>query len=979
MTSNKNLEQSDHIMVECSVQVERLDISKYKMLGALSPTSQPCFIEEGETKPKKADKKTVVLTTRTLRSRKKDINYAASGIPQKAKVRGTFKNPDGTSKKKEQVTRRDKSRTQEESEPIVEPRARRGQKKIAELNKNCVKSADDDKENNKETAEKDAPEDEFIDWRCVVEVEKLTAKQVADLEENGTTTLQGRTKTGKSINEKNLKVTRKVLRDRGAMTANANRAVAKHDDSVASQQTKSTKVSSVKIQEFQVLVERLPKATLKSLTSKEETHKVTKRKKVIPIRTAKTTRAAAAKQILEASKTVPSNEISSMQLQSSRVVIERLPSVTAPKIAKSLTEENPDTSTLSPKSATPLNKFQNVTRRVNKRKDFPAVEDESPKRSTRRNYKDKESIPQKMTFDEKVTLRRGEKDKKNTRKSPTRDVANYSVSPPQAVHDITSPSSAVHSSPSILLKVIEKPDNRDDHDPYSFEMSQSEAHKKKIKKSKKQVPKSKPGNKIDILMMQKALDAIENSCNVQNNPTAYEAQRENIEKQIKISAPQVIDVDAPSTSRMAAQLSKVASSTQKETDVPVSKVKGFNNLVPSISRMALSKATTSHSAFSKVYHSPQKSISPNYDVSPGVPSSEALPSPNYYAATSQSPPIQSTYALKMISALRKGNFIQNVSSPFRVPGNLPTTFYMGLSGNDGAPTYSSDLLGEKRTDNFDDNVNSQHEGTGEKSHNSTRSESFKSPDNSVEKTSDETIALGDSNAENLEPIGMVKSPIKKVAQKVLRSPFKSLPLPELPENEVSYLSIANSTVDQVIALKNKTVVDQDKGNESLDLLEICEKGYEKQYQHAGSSGAYRDDPESSDAFGFDELLGNDRRASQQPSVSKTTDSDSDIRQHLQKFKQYLPSNNYKNRDKNVFPTSSINESAAFKEPSTSQSSVKEFFSSSTPIATAKKNARLPFADMSKIAEASETTVDNTNDESVGELFEEDQTELYRVS
>lgn len=963
------------------------------MFGEFPLISQPRSMEV-KTKPKRTP---VEPTARTLRSRKKDVDYTSSECSQEAKVRGTNKDPPAILKEKKKETRRGKSKGQEELKPIVEPRTRRDQTKIAESIKNRVKLSDSDKENHSKTAKKQAPEVEFDASRGVVEVVKLTAKQVADLEQNRITALQRQIKTNtKSMSGKNLeevqkgiesshKVTRKVLHDRGS-----NRAIAKHDDSVAEQQTKSTKVSSVKIQESRVLIEQLPSANIKSLTSasKEETQNVTKPEKDIPIRRAKTIRAAAAKQNLEVAQSKPSKEISSIKVQTSRVLIERLPSVAAPKIAKSKIKENPKTPTLAPKPATPLKGFQNVTKRLNKRKAFPAVEDESPKRSTRGNKKDHEPVPQKKTFDEKVTLRRGGKDKKNIRKSPPRYVTEYnlspttvnsSVSPPKDIRGTTLPPSAVHSSPSSLLKVIEKPENLED--PYSFEMSQSEANdKKKIKKPKKQVQKSKPGNKIDILMMQKALDAMEYSCNVQNNPTSYVAQRENIEKQIKDPAPraqQVIDVDAPRTSRMAAQLSKAATSLQKQINVSTP-VQGFiKPNAPSTSRVALSKASTSHSAFSKVYHSPKAFVSPNYYVSPGASCSKPYEPPIYEAA-SQSPPIQSTYALKMISALRKGNVIQNTSSPFRVPGNLPTTFYMGLSGNDGAPTYSSDLLGERRTNSFGEDVNSQHKSTDEKAHNSARSESYKSPDNSKGKTSDELSALGDSNAENLEPVGMLKSPIKKVAQHFLRSPFKSLPLPALPDNEVSSLSIltTNSIVDQSIILKNKTVVNQEEGNESLDLLETCEK----------VSKAYSKESESRDAFGFDELLGNDHQASQQSSVSETTDTDSDIHQHLQKFKQYLPSNHNKNRDKNVFPTSMMNEcfSAAFKEPSTSQSTVKGFFSSSTPIATAKKNTRNAFADISKIAETSEAiVVDDTNSSvnntSIGELFEEDQTELYRVS
>lgn len=459
------------------------------------------------------------------------------------------------------------------------------------------------------------------------------------------------------------------------------------------------------------------------------------------------------------------------------------------------------------------------------------------------------------------------------------------------------------------LKLIEIPEEPED-DPYSFEMSQTDKAPRHEKKAKKRAIKSKPGNTMDLLLKQKTLQTTEYSCSVQHNRKLFEAEREQVEKQINVPAPIVnkfVVKDRPSRASPAAPTKASGSAAQP-----------FH---------------------SKVWHSPQTVTSPARSESP------------VSRTVSNSPPIQSTFAKRITESITS----RNMSMPLRVSGNLPKAFYMGLSGDDGTPSFSSDLVEKDREPLLDTSEKQDASGSAPRSH-SLRSHRMTS-----------SAMFSDSNAENVEPHGIEKSPLRK-KNKESRSPLKALPLPTLPEGDPSSLSVYNATFDQSIQLSSVKVVLKSLET-SADLNEMCEQA---------SDDSTVLDPEVRNSFGFDELLEQSQETSKDPPVGISDNVD--VRQRLQHMKQYLPSHHNKNRDRTIFPTSPTKRSSVFStNEGATTSKISNFFSSSTPVGTYQKtSAKTSFANMSEITEISEIADEPSKDEDNANLFQ-DQSELANVS
>lgn len=472
-----------------------------------------------------------------------------------------------------------------------------------------------------------------------------------------------------------------------------------------------------------------------------------------------------------------------------------------------------------------------------------------------------------------------------------------------------SPSTVLRSISGALPKIIEEPDYSGE-DPYSFEMSQAEPGAQIVKnKPKKRNAKPKPGNKMDLLMQQKTLDAVGNSCSVQHNPSLYEKERKNLEKKINVPPPPPPKIVIPD-----------------------------NNYFSSAKKSVFSPAPSKKS-YSKVWHSPQ--ATPKV-----VPSSTE----DYVEPfVSNSPPIQSRFALRLAESLKQArNSVpsRSFSSPFRVPDNLPTAFYMELSGNDGTPTYSSD-----RIENA--NLSSEITVTVNKKNSSDAFSNSKSLERRNECPSPVPSVLADSNAENLEPSGYAKTP-KKKPKKANRSPLKDLAQSPFFYSETSY----NSPVKEVA-----------ENNEYLSIE---------------SNKSAQPDPgnsEKRDMFGFDELIEKNRQTRQLPAVNVASSND-DVTQLRNKLKRYLPSKYNKDRDKNIFPTTPVKQMNLLKSPSKSETtSIRKYFSSSTPLASTSKAAGIKFNNTSLPEEVTNTTMqeeETMNEESNLNLFD-DQLEMLNVS
>lgn len=88
---------------------------------------------------------------------------------------------------------------------------------------------------------------------------------------------------------------------------------------------------------------------------------------------------------------------------------------------------------------------------------------------------------------------------------------------------------------------------------------------------------------------------------------------------------------------------------------------------------------------------------------------------------------------------------------------------------------------------------------------------------------------------------------------------------------------------------------------------------------------------------------------------------------LKDLRKYLPSKSNKDRDSEIFPTSPVKNKNLFASPSKAkETSIKKFFSSSTPFNHPTAKAKLQFYDTSKVDEINESNVTyNTNGDTVG--------------
>lgn len=585
----------------------------------------------------------------------------------------------------------------------------------------------------------------------------------------------------------------------------------------------------------------------------------------------------------------------------------------------------------------------------------------------KKRMKSKKVAPVKFPVDSKKRPTRGNVDKIEAVEDIQGTSSSAIKAPPQAP---ISPSTSGTS-----LKIIDKPDDNDD-DPYNFNMSQpdnsNKNSKKVVKPKKRPAAKAKPGNKMELLMHKETLDAAGYSLTVQSNPSKYNDEMVQVEKQINVPGPSISKVaisdDRPKPAAPSAvPLSKPCPPVmahKSHATAHVTTQKSLPNINRPIStpvplKPSTSAPLTSLKPFhSKVWHSPP--------VTTGRASNNAEVAVPAVPFISSSPPIQSTFARRMASQ----RINANDTTPFRVGGNLPSAFYMGLSNNDGTPSFSSDLVEKDQRD----------ESTGEKFKKAEKRKSGGNDENLNKSApeNDENFTgtsnshnrsapsyLGDSNAENMEPPGFMKSPMKRRRIDPLnRSPLKALAVPKLPEGDVSSISVFNTTMDQSITVKTFDVVEK-VIDESLDLLQICEQAQEES--------------QSRDTFGFDELLEVDR---QMPSTSSAhvVDTSGDIREKLKNMKKYLPSKNNKSRDKNIFPSTPVKSSDVFKAPNESgPTSIRKFMSASTPLGNTLKVPKSSFGDVSRIEETNESVVtQGEDDESNIELFG-DQSELFNVS
>lgn len=466
----------------------------------------------------------------------------------------------------------------------------------------------------------------------------------------------------------------------------------------------------------------------------------------------------------------------------------------------------------------------------------------------------------------------------------------------------------------IFPKLAAKANSKEavDDDPYSFNLSQSEPTGNKSKavvKAKKRTAKPKPGNNLELLMQKKALDAVGSSCNVQQNPVRYEAERTELQKQLDVSiatAP-IFNVDDQPARRSA--IPQPSSGTSSAAS---SRKRSSNFFV-----LLKDKPTA------KVVHSP------NPEVPPVTESPEPF--------VSDSPPIRSKYAVKMAEIAQKQ---VAKSTPFRVNGNLPSPFYMHLSGNDGTPSFSSDLV-EK----------DQGEGGSSPEESIMTVPAVPEPAAIAEVHQESRSIFEDSNAENIAPESASKKVNRKQPTSQSRSPLKALPISDLAG--VS----SNATVRKNVVAKKKLEAPIVEPDESMNFDD-----------HTPSEP----DQHSRDSFGFDELLEEDKQPQAGTSAGPST-SRSDYREKVENIKQYLPSKNNKSRDKDLFPTSPVKHMKHLHSPmKKTTTNIRQFMTSSTPVLNRPKMSAAfsETFDVTKGTEVDEETL--VEGASEVQLFDESQ-------
>ena len=546
--------------------------------------------------------------------------------------------------------------------------------------------------------------------------------------------------------------------------------------------------------------------------------------------------------------------------------------------------------------------------------------------------------------------------------------------------------SSVITSPTYRSKLEETNDD-DMDDIYDFPMSQSMVENSKVTtvnkvglKKKRIRQTGKAGSKLELLMKKSTMNVIGNSCHVQNNPDLYKMKQMEMNKMI---IAQKTRTNSPKLQlRKVVQLSSDAENISYEDDV------------------IASPSTSLHSD-----------------------------TPEFLASPPYSPVNKKFSGLKMTNP-------NSSSSPFRINDEIifPRTFYMQL-GSDTMPSYSSDCIHppDRKTFNVSSEVrkslekkipeifptvepeessDKQAESSEKQTENdenqpvsplSTMVESFEIETSIPLNIRNESF-LGDSNGENVEPIGhkspikirkqlsALRSPLLKSPLKSLRSPLKSLPIPSQSEFGVSSpLVVFNLTAQQLISprkivesfmkpinvsqAKDKIVNELNRLTKSLVTINDNEDSEQDEPKPSTSKQSYFLDKHSNfekkiqevqNEYGFDELLEESR------SGIKTISSgnNDNVKMHLQKLKQFLPSLLNKDRDKEIFATSPVKKTKnLFKSPIIDNlTDIRKAFHASTPVNVLKKQKliRNIFMNTSKIDIPSlpverETSIDQQND------------------
>ncbi|CAO1431920.1 unnamed protein product [Diamesa serratosioi] len=537
------------------------------------------------------------------------------------------------------------------------------------------------------------------------------------------------------------------------------------------------------------------------------------------------------------------------------------------------------------------------------------------------------------------------------------------------------------NSPTYRLKMLQVENENNSDDIYDFPMSQSMVDNSKVStvnkvgiKKKRIRHTGKAGSKLELLMKKSTMNVIGNSCHVQNNPDLYKMKQIEMNKMI------------------------LAQKTRANSPKPF-----------------LPKVKQSQSYL--------ENISDEDDVIASTSTSSVVDTPKVVA----SPPFK-TPVNKKFSGLQMTN-PNTSSSPFRINDEIlfPRTFYMQL-GPDTVPSYSSDCIHpiDRRTFNVSSELRSSLENKIPEIYlpNAVNTETEEENDENEAET-DENLTendenrpvvhisttipiknscvsfLGDSNAENVEPIGH-KSPTKakkhvtalRSPLKSFRSPLKSLAIPSQSEFGVSSpLVIFNLTAQQLTSPKKiesfmtqitrlkspeKQVDELDESTESLAIVDDSgdsdqdepQPSTSKQSVHLKHLNFDKKIEEVQNELGFDELLEESRTGFKPTSSPNNNENEQEITNRLQNLKKYLPSRQNKERDKEIFATSPVKKNKnLFKSPIIDKlTDIRTAFHASTPVNEFKKKElmRNIFMNTSKIETQavlveSEVSIDQQDD------------------
>ncbi|CAO1431247.1 unnamed protein product [Diamesa tonsa] len=622
------------------------------------------------------------------------------------------------------------------------------------------------------------------------------------------------------------------------------------------------------------------------------------------------------------------------------------------------------------------------------------------------NLKEVEVFSSQNEEDESIVVSKTITKSKTPLTSATKKPVNNSLS-----------SNEPQKSPTYRLKLpIANDDDMDDI--YDFPMSSSmienpKATKVNAVKKKRIRHNGKAGSKLELLMKKSTMNVVGNSCHVQNNPEIYKM------KQIEMN--KLILAQKTRTNSPKPQLRKVVKKT--------STVENISDDDDDDDNVAASSTK----------------IHADTPIVPAISTFKSPVNKNFSGLVMKNP--------------------NSSSSPFRINNEtiFPRTFYMQL-GTDTVPSYSSDCINvpDRRTFNVSSESRKsleskipeiftpitvkpveEIENDENQAENNENDENV--PANQVE--NDENVPanqvtpveeslnsntsipinnscesfLGDSNAENVEPIGhkspskarkhmsAMRSPLRSPL-KSLRSPLKALPIPSQTEFGAvsSPLVVFNLTAQQLMYPKRigpiSTVTSKDiealKPTKSLDLVddsvnneqddfskmlamgndsvdsdqeEPCTSKQSEAREHLNFDEKLR---EVQNEFGFDELL-EESRSGNKTTSGNNDDVDDEIKMHLQNLKKYLPSRQNKDRTKEIFATSPLKKNKnLFKSPMIDNlTDIRKAFHASTPVNAVKKQQlmRNIFMNTSKI----ELPVDSVEKDASIEQIEVDEASLIQ--